>query len=428
METLNQNASASPRLDGMTEKQRAYWGQGSIQAMPAQNEPVPVQTMPAQAVPAQAMPAQTPPVQTAHLQAAPAQTVPVSNPAPAFQGQAGSASNYETAEQKTASLSNMSATFIVLGLLLIGCAIAPLLSFFKVDVIAKYVIGLAYITLVTITVMWLAGKLFKRTAKRDAYVMRTRIAILVVAELVFLSFTDTCNTFNLRWEITSLILALLLLILQLAPSRLTRWNAYTALRVHELVVIFGLDCFIFFAGSWDNFMYGKFDVVSALLYAGVVVLLVIVVALRTCELFAVRANQKAIQMGQAVPDQLTGSRFKALAHPHASNAAFLVLTALFLTCVVCSYVVAFVPNKVEEYALDIVYLLSALICTIIGFKAESPALRRTGLVVALVAIAKMVLIDTLSYDVLEKAIAYIVGGIVCFALGALYNFAVKKLA
>ena len=163
-------------------------------------------------------------------------------------------------------------------------------------------------------------------------------------------------------------------------------------------------------------------------HSAMAVVLAIVVALRVCELFAVRKNQKAIQMGQPIPDPLAEPRFKALAHPRASNAAFLVLTALLLTFVVASYVVAFVPNSVDDYVLDIVYLLSAFICTIIGFKAESPALRRTGLAVAFVAIAMMVFIDTLSYGMLEKAIAYIVGGIVCFALGALYNLAVKKLS
>lgn len=86
------------------------------------------------------------------------------------------------------------------------------------------------------------------------------------------------------------------------------------------------------------------------------------------------------------------------------------------------------PFGTSRYAFDIVIMGSALACTALGFKAEEPVLRRTGFAFAMLSIAKMVLFDTLMHGVLEKAVAYIIGGAVCFTLGALYNYAVKRLA
>ena len=102
-------------------------------------------------------------------------------------------------------------------------------------------------------------------------------------------------------------------------------------------------------------------------------------------------------------------------------------TALMATAVYSAFVYTFVPFGRGHYAFDIVFLASAVICTVIGFRADNAAMRLTGLVFAFVAIAKMALLDTLDCGSLEQAIAYIAGGVLCFGLGALYNFAVKRL-
>jgi len=81
----------------------------------------------------------------------------------------------------------------------------------------------------------------------------------------------------------------------------------------------------------------------------------------------------------------------------------------------------------EAYAFDMLLMLAALVCTMIGFGFNVAALRRAGLVFALATVVKMVTLDTLGFDPLGKAVAYLLGGAVCFALGAMYNYAVKRL-
>ena len=70
----------------------------------------------------------------------------------------------------------------------------------------------------------------------------------------------------------------------------------------------------------------------------------------------------------------------------------------------------------------------ALVCAAIGFKMRIGGLRLYGLILTLTCVVKLVVVDSMHLGSPERALAYIVGGLICFAISALYNYAVKRLA
>ena len=69
----------------------------------------------------------------------------------------------------------------------------------------------------------------------------------------------------------------------------------------------------------------------------------------------------------------------------------------------------------------------ALVWVILGFAMGHDQLRLCGLVVVLLCVVKLVVVDLAGLDSVSRTIAYIVGGLVCFAVSALYNFATRRI-
>ena len=322
-------------------------------------------------------------------------------------------------QQKADSYSRVSAALIVIGLLLLGGAIAPLLTYLDVLPVAVYGIGAAYIALAAVVVMWLVGAMFAHSGRRAVFVRGTRVAALAAAEVALIILTISCYGFEFRWEATALILGALILALHVAPSRAARRKAYGLLRTNEIAVMFLLAA-IMSSGSvfqavseWGSrTSIAGTGTVTIICYAVALAFIIAVVAVRIAELFALRRTQDAEHPA---------------AHPLSGNPGFLVLTVLAAMAALTAFVWGCTPIYDNAYVYDVILLAGALLCVLTGFAATQPALRHTGLILGLCVVAKMVLVDTLGYDLLSKAIAFIIGGAICFGIGALYNYAVKRL-
>lgn len=70
----------------------------------------------------------------------------------------------------------------------------------------------------------------------------------------------------------------------------------------------------------------------------------------------------------------------------------------------------------------------ALACVAAGFRFHVGGLRLYGLVMALICVAKLVTFDIEFADPASRAIALVIGGLICFAISALYNRACHYLA
>jgi len=82
----------------------------------------------------------------------------------------------------------------------------------------------------------------------------------------------------------------------------------------------------------------------------------------------------------------------------------------------------------ENFIISICMIIFSVLCIIIGFKNRSigKLLRIFGLVVTLIFIIKLILVDIGFKTSISKAISYLITGILCFAISAIYNYFEKK--
>ena len=72
-------------------------------------------------------------------------------------------------------------------------------------------------------------------------------------------------------------------------------------------------------------------------------------------------------------------------------------------------------------------MLTALICIIVGFVGKVKTLRLYGLVLTLTCVLKLVTLDFTNQETIVRVISFIGGGIICFIISAIYNYANRKL-
>ena len=98
------------------------------------------------------------------------------------------------------------------------------------------------------------------------------------------------------------------------------------------------------------------------------------------------------------------------------SVAFIVLGLVLLGASIVPFVVYFdLPAALGVLAFDTLLMTSALVFTMLG-------------IIALCPVVKMMVIDTWEFDPLTKAIAYVVGGAVCLAIGAIHSAVMKRMA
>jgi uncharacterized membrane protein len=80
----------------------------------------------------------------------------------------------------------------------------------------------------------------------------------------------------------------------------------------------------------------------------------------------------------------------------------------------------------RAYPFSLACMFIALVIISLGFWSRAKALRLYGLTVVIVCVLKLVTYDIMDLDTIMRVVAFIGGGIICFGISALYNFAVKR--
>ncbi|MDR1183957.1 MAG: DUF2339 domain-containing protein [Coriobacteriales bacterium] len=101
------------------------------------------------------------------------------------------------------------------------------------------------------------------------------------------------------------------------------------------------------------------------------------------------------------------------------------LTALALFLLIVGVVNGLADWSQLPYVLSLACMAAALLVIALGFWSRARSLRLTGLVVLVICVLKLTIIDIGDVNSLMRVVAFIIGGVICFAISALYNFLVK---
>ena len=80
-----------------------------------------------------------------------------------------------------------------------------------------------------------------------------------------------------------------------------------------------------------------------------------------------------------------------------------------------------------DYVADIVVLLFAIICIVLGFIAGKKGLRVFGLGLSIIAMVKLILIDIHYDNSAGRAASFLMCGVLCFVISAIYTYVDKKM-
>ena len=134
----------------------------------------------------------------------------------------------------------------------------------------------------------------------------------------------------------------------------------------------------------------------------------------------------AALLGAAYVTGLSGLSI-AIARPLAHRNSVFVALGVCCTCLLMSYLYHCTPIAGEDYQWSVCCMACALASVAVGFRLRIDGLRSYGLVLALACVSKLVLLDLSGLDSLARAVALVVGGLICFAISALYNYAAKRI-
>jgi hypothetical protein len=101
------------------------------------------------------------------------------------------------------------------------------------------------------------------------------------------------------------------------------------------------------------------------------------------------------------------------------------LTALALFLLIVGAVNSLADWSELPYVLSLACMVAALLVIALGFWSRARSLRLTGLVVLVICVLKLAVLDIGDVNSIMRVVSFIVGGIICFAISALYNFLVK---
>lgn len=98
-----------------------------------------------------------------------------------------------------------------------------------------------------------------------------------------------------------------------------------------------------------------------------------------------------------------------------------ILIGITFTIFVNSVVNGYSDALSVTYIASIISMITALICIAAGFKIQAKGLRLYGLVIVIVFVLKLVTIDISSANSIARVSAFILGGVICFAISGIYN-------
>lgn len=254
----------------------------------------------------------------------------------------------------------------------------------------------------------LVGALFLwwRTQPQEARVAN-RFATLMGA-LVGLQFALICVCGLASPEIGGNIAAMLLLACMLAMRLLRipeRFEASAAGRSFLVVdeTLFILYCCVGIGAGAD---------VAKPPLAYAVIAVDLVIALLAAALLALRVHAmvKALAEGRGIETPSWRQAVEGI-----------VFTALVLSTIDC------VSDVFDiSYVGSVACMLCAFACVGAGFGLRLRGLRLYGLIVVLGCVLKIALLDGTDVEPVARAISFIVGGLVCFGISALYSYAVRR--
>jgi uncharacterized membrane protein len=103
-----------------------------------------------------------------------------------------------------------------------------------------------------------------------------------------------------------------------------------------------------------------------------------------------------------------------------------IVDALALTALFFALINGLTDWFEQSYSLSLAAMFIALVIVALGFWSRCSSLRLYGLVLVLLSVVKLVTFDIRGLDTLMRVISFIGGGLICFGISALYNFAVKR--
>jgi len=102
-------------------------------------------------------------------------------------------------------------------------------------------------------------------------------------------------------------------------------------------------------------------------------------------------------------------------------------TAFAITGLVLDMIVILHGPISSAYPLSLICMAVALALIALGFWSWVKPLRLYGLAATILCVLKLVTFDVASANTIMRVVAFIGGGLICFGISALYNFATKTL-
>jgi hypothetical protein len=101
------------------------------------------------------------------------------------------------------------------------------------------------------------------------------------------------------------------------------------------------------------------------------------------------------------------------------------ISALALFLVVLGLVYGLVGTQDLSYVSSLACMIAALLIVALGFWARARSLRLVGLIGLVICVLKLTILDIGEVNSVMRVASFIGGGLICFAISALYNFLVK---
>ncbi|MCL2883930.1 MAG: DUF2339 domain-containing protein, partial [Oscillospiraceae bacterium] len=111
----------------------------------------------------------------------------------------------------------------------------------------------------------------------------------------------------------------------------------------------------------------------------------------------------------------------------ALHAGWQVWLGIQLTALIMATVFGHTYWFDNTYVVSLMCMLTALAAIVVGFLARAQYLRLYGLVLTLLCVLKLVTYDVAGLDTVLRVVTLISGGVICFAISALYSYSVKKI-
>ena len=137
-----------------------------------------------------------------------------------------------------------------------------------------------------------------------------------------------------------------------------------------------------------------------------------------CALVLILDRIRLAALSQSLASRTPGARLQ--------NTDIEALSALALHCLLLGTLHGLTGWLDQPYALSLASMIIALAIIALGFWSRIRSLRLYGLVIVILCVLKLVLFDLGGLNTVMRVVAFIGGGIICFGISALYNFAVKR--